>query len=124
MPLGPLNLVAAGTEHIDVAFIYIDRHLSESLHRIGMEQNSVLFGNLADLFDGLNGSDLVVGKHHRDQDGIRADGLLQLIQLYNTVLIHIQVGDLKTASSPDTRRYEGSHDARSCVVMMCFPLLS
>ena len=75
--------------------IDINRHLSESLNCIGMEQNAVFFCNFTDLFDGLNGSDLVVGKHHRDQDGVRADGFFQFIQLDNTVFIHIQVGNLK-----------------------------
>ena len=37
----------------------------------------------------------VVGEHDGNQDGIRADSLLQLVEFYNTVLIHIQVGDLK-----------------------------
>ena len=77
--------------------IYIDRKLSESLHSIGVEKDSMLFCDGADLFDGLNGSDLVVGEHDGDQDGIRTDSLLQLVEFYNTVLIHIQVGDLKTA---------------------------
>ena len=89
--------MAAGTEHINVTVIYIDRKLSESLHCIGMEQDAMLFCDLTDLFDGLNGSDLIVGKHDGNQDGIRTDSLLQLVQFYNTVLIYIQIGDLKTA---------------------------
>ena len=52
-------------------------------------------GKLADLLDRLNSSDLIIGKHDGDQDGIRTDGLFQLIQLYHAVLIHRQVGYLK-----------------------------
>ena len=62
-----------------------------------MEKDSVLFGDGSDFLDRLDGTDLVVCKHNGDQDGLRCDGFLKLIQLHNTVLIYIHVCDLGSA---------------------------
>ena len=43
---------------------------------VGVEDNSVFMGDLTDLFNRLDRSDLVVCEHYRDQDRIRADRLL------------------------------------------------
>lgn len=64
------------------------------LYRIGMKQDTVLLCNGSDLLNRLNGSDLIVCKHDRNKNGIRADGLFQLIQLYYAIFIHIQISDL------------------------------
>ena len=95
--LRTVQLMSAGAEHIDVALIYIDRHLAISLHCIGVEQNAVFLCDLTDLFDRLNGSDLIVCKHNRDQDRIRTDCFLQFIKLYDTIFIYIKVSDLIAA---------------------------
>ena len=50
--------------------------------------------DLSDLFDRLNRSDLIVCKHHRNQDRIRADRFFQLVDLYLAVLIDIDIGNL------------------------------
>ena len=68
--------MTADTEHINMVLVYIDRHMGISLNRIRMENDPVLFCDLSDLFDRLNGSDLVVSKHNGDQDGIRTDSFL------------------------------------------------
>ena len=43
------------------------------------------------LLDRFNGSDLIVSKHHRDQNGIRADCLLDIFRGNQPVCIHIQI---------------------------------
>ena len=83
--------MSAGAEHIDVALIYIDRQLAISLHCIGVEQNAVLLCDLSDLFDRLDRTDFIVCIHNRDQDRIRADCFLQLIKLYCTIFIYINI---------------------------------
>ena len=77
--LRSVDLVAAGTHHVDVKIIYVDRHMSVCLNRVGVEQNAMLLRDLANLFDRLDGSDLVICKHHGNENGSRADSLLQLI---------------------------------------------
>ena len=59
-----------------------------------MEKNSVFLCNTANLFDRLDSSDLVVCKHHRNQNCLRCDCFFKLIKLYNTILINIHHVDL------------------------------
>ena len=53
--LRSVDLVAAGTHHVDVKIIYVDRHMSVCLNRVGVEQNAMLLRDLANLFDRLDG---------------------------------------------------------------------
>ena len=89
--------MTAGTEHVNMHLIHMNGNLCIRLYRIGMKQYAVLFCNLTDLGDGLDGTDLVVGKHHADQNGIGADGCFQLVQADQSVSVHIQIGDLKAS---------------------------
>ena len=59
-----------------MVLIHIDRLVAECLNCVGVEDNSVFMGDLTDLFNRLDRSDLVVCEHYRDQDRIRADRLL------------------------------------------------
>jgi hypothetical protein len=40
-------------------------HLADALHRVGVEDHAALPAERADLGDGLDRADLVVGEHHR-----------------------------------------------------------
>ena len=73
---GPVNLVPAGGEHINMILIHIDRHMTVGLNRIRMEKDTVLLGNLANFLYGLNGTDLIVGKHNGNQNRVRTNRLL------------------------------------------------
>ena len=86
--------MAAGAQHIDMVLIYVNRNLTEGLYRVGMEQNAVLMGNFTYLFDRLNGSNLIICKHHGNQDGLRTDGFLQLVDLNHAIFIYGQVRNL------------------------------
>ena len=89
--------MTAGAEHIDVHLIHVDGNLCISLYRIGMEQDAVLLCDLTDLGNRFDRTDLVICKHDTDQDRIRADRRLQLIQADQTVSVHIQICDLKSS---------------------------
>ena len=104
--------MAAGTEHVNMHLIHIDGNLCIRLYRIGMGKYAVLLRDLSDLGDGLDGTDLVVGKHHADQNGIGADGCFQLVQADQSVSVHIQIGDL---SKPLFSRYS---------VVICFSMMN
>ena len=95
--LRSVDLMSAGAEHIDIELIYIDRDLSECLNSVCMEQDSMLTCNLSDLFQRLKSTDLVIGCHNRNQDGLRCDRFLKLIQIDETVLINIKICDLRSA---------------------------
>ena len=45
--------------------------------------------------DVLNHADFVVHKHHRGQDGVRADGGAEGVQIQQAVVLRGQVGDLE-----------------------------
>ena len=51
--------------------------------------------NGTDLPDGLDGADLIVGVHHCDKAGFRADGGFHFFRKNDAVLMHIQQGHLK-----------------------------
>ena len=80
-----------------MVLIHIDRLMAECLNRVCVEDDPVLMGDLTDLPDRLDRSDLVVGEHHRDQDRIRADRFLQLVDGNGAVLVYREVGDLIAA---------------------------
>ena len=66
--------MAAGAEHVNMAFVYMDGNLAECLHSVRMEQDSMLMGNLSDFPDRLYSSNLIVGIHDGDQNRRRPDG--------------------------------------------------
>ena len=70
-----VNLMTAGTEHINIALIHIDRDLAKCLYGICVEQNPIFFCDASNLLDRLDRSDLIVCKHNGNQDRIRTDCL-------------------------------------------------
>ncbi len=75
-PLGTVQLMPAGAEHIDVVRIHIDGYMGIGLDRVGVEQDPIFLSQLPDRLDRLHGADLIIGEHHRDQDRIGADRFL------------------------------------------------
>src|SRR5690242_1847866 len=71
---GPVNLVSADRQEVDVVFLNVDRDLAHGLHAIHGEENAVFFGDFADLGDGIDYANFVVGVHDGDQDSGRPDG--------------------------------------------------
>ena len=77
--LGAVELVAGETQHIDVLGLDVNGQMSHCLYGVGVEQHARLPAYGADLLDGEDAADLVVGVHHRHQTGIRPDSLLHLL---------------------------------------------
>ena len=71
------------------------RDVPDRLNRIGVEENAVLLAELADLGYRLDGADLVVGGHYRDEAGVLAYRRLQFICFYNAVFVNGQKRDVK-----------------------------
>ena len=94
--LGAVELMGRQGQHIDVHSLDVDGQMSRRLHSVGVEQNAGLLADLAYLRDGLDGADLVVGKHDAHQAGIRPDGGLHCLRRHDTVRRDIQQSDGKS----------------------------
>ena len=68
--LGAVDLVRGDRQHVDVVGHDVDRNLADSLHGVGVEEDALLVADLADLANGLQDADFVVGGHDGDQDGL------------------------------------------------------
>ena len=56
----------------------------------------MLMGNLSNLCDRLDRTDLIICKHNTDQYRIGTDCFLNLLRCYETIFIHIKICDLIT----------------------------
>ena len=69
--------------------------MSRRLHRVRVEQHAALAAECADLRDGLDRADLVVGIHHRDEAGVRPQRLLDILHRDEAVFVYLQKRYLK-----------------------------
>ena len=90
-----MELVAGKAQHIDVLFLHIDVQVTGSLNGIGVEGHTGLLADGADLGNGQDGADLIVGIHGGHQAGIRPNGILHLLGGDIVALVHIQQLDFK-----------------------------
>ena len=67
--------------------------MGKSLYCICMEQNTMLSCDCSDFLQWLNRTDFIVCCHNRNQNRIRTDSCLQLVQLYFTIFIYIDIGN-------------------------------
>ena len=77
--LGTMEFMAGEGQHIDVLLVDVDVEMTGGLHGIGMEQDAFFPADSADLRNGQDGTDLVVGVHGGDQAGVGADGVRYLL---------------------------------------------
>ena len=85
------QFMTAHGKQVDVHFLHIDRHMAHSLYRICMEEDAVFLCDFTDFLDRLNGADLVIGKHHGDQDRFGTDGLFQFFQTDTAKFVYAQI---------------------------------
>ena len=93
--LGGVELVAGEGEHVDVVPDHIHADVAHRLDGVGVEEDAALPAQRADLPDGLEGADLIVGVHDGHQAGVGADGRRQLLQADQAVLMDGEVSDLE-----------------------------
>jgi hypothetical protein len=60
-----------------------------------VEENFILSANLSNFFDGLYDSDLVVNHNDRDDDGVRSNSLLELLQINQTIGLYGQISHIE-----------------------------
>ena len=87
--------MAGEGQHIDILLVDIDVEMTGGLHGVGMEQDTFFPADRADLRNGQDGADLVVGVHGGDQAGVGADGVRYLLGGDGADGAHRQQLDLK-----------------------------
>ena len=93
--LGAVDLVGRRRQHVDAQLVHVDGLMAEGLHRVGVEGDARLVGGRRQLANRLDGADLVVGEHDGGQDGVRADGRLEVLNAHESVLVHGKIGHLE-----------------------------
>ncbi len=91
--LGPIHFVPTERQQVDVVLDHIHRHFAYGLRGVGVQQDALGLGDLADLGNRLDDADFVVGVHDADQNRLVGDGRLQLLQIHQTVGLHREIGD-------------------------------
>ena len=79
-------------QQIDPQVVDIERQESASLDGIGVEDDPASTTDGADLGDRLDGADLVVGVHDRDQGGVLVNGRLDVGRVDAAISVDRQVG--------------------------------
>src|SRR3989338_43105 len=80
-------------KQIDAHLLHAHGYLADPLSRVAVVDDALLLGQLSDLAVRLDGSNLVIGRHNRDENGLVGNGLTELIQTNGTVTVHPQVSD-------------------------------
>src|SRR5206468_3464318 len=93
--LGTVDQMRRARQKVDAHGLDVDRDLADGLGGVGVEEDALSLGQLADGRDILDGADLVVGEHHGDQDGLVRERLADLLDVDETVGLHRHVGHLK-----------------------------
>ena len=88
-----VKLVAGKREHVDVFVLDVDRDVADRLHRVGVEQDAVLFADRTDLGDGLDRTDLIVRVHDGHERRLVRDRSFQLFRDDDPVFMHVQISD-------------------------------
>src|SRR5215469_15499826 len=91
--LGSVHFVRGNRHDVNVLLDHVDGNLAHRLGGVGVEDDAALVAQLADLGPGLQHTDFVVGGHDGDQNGLVGHGVLQLVEIYEAVFLHRQVGD-------------------------------
>src|SRR5215470_12113543 len=92
-PFGRVKLVAGDGEEVDAQGVDVERNFSSRLHGVGVKENIVLRSDAADFFERLDGAEFVVGVHHGDQCGLRADGIAKGFRIDETVCVNGKIGN-------------------------------
>ncbi len=90
--LGAINLVSRERHQVDPHVLHIDGNLADSLCRVAVKENTLLFGDLPDLFDRVDRTNFVVGEHHRNQNRLFRDRLAHVLWIDHSVFVDGQVG--------------------------------
>ena len=92
-PRGAIELVGRQAQEIYPQLLHVHGDDAGGGHRVGVHHHLALPGDLGDVGDGFDSTDLVVGQHDADENGLGRDGLLHLGRVYQAIFIHVQGGN-------------------------------
>src|SRR5262249_26547548 len=90
--LRAVHLVRGDAREVGVHLLNVELDLADALHRVGVEEHALLARDLADLFERLDGADLVVREHDAHEDRLVRDGALDVVRIDATVTADAEVG--------------------------------
>ncbi len=82
-------------EQVYAQIANIKSFMTKCLNSIGMKQNVMRVGNFCKLFNGLYGSNFIIGKHDRCHNGIRANRFFKSFNIDDAIAINGHIGYLK-----------------------------
>ena len=94
--LGAVELVPGERECIDLPVLDRDGDVADGLHSVRVEEDTALAAERTDGGNRLDGADLVVGRHDGDEEGVRPQGLLDLLGPDAALCVDIEVRHLDT----------------------------
>ena len=80
--------------------------MARGLDRVGVEEDLPLAAEGADFGDGLDGADLVVGKHDGDEAGVVPQGVRHILNEDDAVGVRVEERDLKALLLQTVQRVE------------------
>ena len=104
--LGAVGLVGRHAQQVDRQFGHVDSDLASGLRGVDVKDNAALAAQLADRDDVLDHPDLVVHKQHRCQHRVGPQRVLELIEVDQTVVLHVQVSGLESLALQLTHAVE------------------
>ncbi len=105
---GPVDLVCRERHQIHRELAEVDRQLASALCSVDMQQRPVPTYAPADFGDVVDGTQLVIDQHQRDQKGIVTQGCTDCIGTDQTLAVRCQPGDIDALFLKLTSSVEGS----------------
>lgn len=94
--LWSIQLVPRNRHKINIGFLNIKWYFTHGLGGVRMEENLVFSANLRDFLNWLHHTNLVVDVNNRTSKGVGSDCRSQLIEINETILLDLEIGDIKT----------------------------
>ena len=93
-------------QQIDAEFGHVEPKTAGCLNRIGMKEDPALARERGQFGNRVNGSKLVVGKHQRDEPGVRAQGCAEFVERNASVAVDRQQRDVPPFGTQHVERVQ------------------
>ncbi|MNX50585.1 hypothetical protein D3C86_812180 [compost metagenome] len=90
--LGAVGLVRSQAHQVDGQLRDVDVDLAGGLGRVDVEDHALFAAGIAQRDHVLDHADFVVHEEHAGQDGVGADGRLELLEIDEAVFLDVEVG--------------------------------
>ena len=104
--LRAVGLVRRERHQVDLERAEVERDLAGGLRRVDVEDDAARAADLADRRDVLHDADFVVDGHHRHDDRVRPQRLLERREVEQAVRQHVEIGDREALALQLAHRVE------------------